>query len=37
MRIEKAKIDIKLTNVIEKWASKFDSVTRWLTKIQKKA
>jgi len=36
MKIDKTKIDIKITNVIEEWASKFDSLKRWLTKIQKK-
>ena len=36
MRIDKTKIDIKITNVLEEWAPKFDGVKRWLTKIQKK-
>lgn len=36
MKIDKTKINIKITNVLEEWANKFDSIKRWLTKIQKK-
>jgi len=36
MRIEKKHITIKASNVLEEWAGKFDSIKRWLPKIQKK-
>lgn len=36
MRIEKKRITIKASNVLEEWAGKFDNIKRWLPKIQKK-
>ena len=36
MRVEKKKINMKHTNVIDAWASKSDSVSTWLSKLSKK-